>query len=224
MGKSVSPLETCCKLVDSEINRLGRHQIRSNSLHRFKINSRTVWVAATKLVARAKALSLPLETYISHAVGAADLVSRTGLSISTLANDRIHKQVVKRDSYYYRTRQASKPTMQGTVRETDSGTKKSVITSIRIVMEALHQHTEQDLVPLLVAMRTVLDPVLLYTVDDIQKMVDHDALVLLGVTRTELRERLDLVKYTPSITNTPEWRWWAAHVPMNERRKRIAEE
>ena len=217
-------VSNCCKLVDDMINGLGRNQIRSNSQHREKIKSRTTLNAAKKLLQRADKLKIPLESYLSLAITAADLVSKNGLSINTLASTKVHQQITKEDSYFSKSRAQLRPTMHGVIPELDTGKKKSVLSSIRIVMESYHKHEDTEITPLLIALRTVLDPALLYSSEEIRKLVDHDALSFIGISRTVVRKCCEEMKRSKDITDTTEWRWWKNHVPMNERHALFVEE
>ena len=224
MQHTESAFFLCCKLVDTKINSLGRNQIQSNSLHRARIKSRNTLNAARKLVERAKSMKVSLDDYLTLAIEAADLVSNNGLSINTLAGTKVHQQLTKGSSYFSRSRAQNRTSMQGIVTKLDAGRQKSVITSIRIVMESLHQHNNSDIVPLLIALRTVLDPALLYSSEEIRNMVDHDALILLGISRPTIRARYDQMLHDRKIVRSPEWRWWCSHVSMNERHAMIVEE
>jgi len=215
-SKTDLALKICCYLVDIEINQLSRQQVPSNSAHLLKVHTRATKIAAQKIINRAKSQSMQLKYYIRLSVAAANLTHGTRITIGTLAMDKIHKQVVERESYFRKHYFFNKSSAQKQDADSTFGSKDSIIYSIRLVMEAAQANQRIEMLPLLVAMRVNLDPILLYSCDQVRKLVDHDALQLIGVTRQMLRDGLDLLLHNHEIKKTNEWSWWVRHVPVSE--------
>lgn len=204
----------CAMYVDRFIKEYGK--VNSNTAGEVKLNRTTTLGQLSQLISNAAKLNVPIEAYCNVAIHVATKVSRTRVTLTAIVKPNIMGYINAHGGGKYVThqfqiyqRQHGKPTSP---KDRFLSQVDGILNFLDNVYPDLADLHSDEVAAHLLAARTIVPEVLLFTHKELATKILHDQLRLEPYTARDLRDQYVGVKEHPKLAQHPAWKQWLAQV------------